>query len=391
MKQIYMDFAATSPVKDKVLQAMLPYFSNNFGNPSSIHRFGRVARKAVEDSRAVVAKFFKVSPEEIIFTSGGTESDNLAIKGLINALNLSATYKPHIITSAFEHHAVLETCEDLEIRGFAEVTYIKPNKDGIVAPEDVKDAIKKNTVLVTIMYVNNEIGTVQPIEKIAKIVKKINKNIYVHTDAVQAIEYQSCDIAKLGVDMLSLSAHKFGGSKGVGVLFLAKGIKIHRENIGGAQEFKLRAGTENVPGIVGMAQALAMLNKQKITDIQKLEKNRDYFISEILTKIPDCFLNGSAILRNPNNINISFKYIEGEAILLHLNAVGVAASSGSACTSGSLDPSHVLLAIGLRHEDAHGSIRFTIDSNTTKKDIDYVVKNLERIVPMLRKMSPVAE
>ncbi len=391
MKQIYMDFAATSPVKDKVLQAMLPYFSNNFGNPSSIHRFGRVARKAVEDSRAVVAKFFKVSPEEIIFTSGGTESDNLAIKGLINVLNLSATYKPHIITSAFEHHAVLETCEDLERRGFAEVTYIKPNKDGIVAPEDVKDAIKKNTVLVTIMYVNNEIGTVQPIEKIAKIVKKINKNIYIHTDAVQAIEYQPCDIAKLGVDMLSLSAHKFGGPKGVGVLFLAKGIKIHRENIGGAQEFKLRAGTENVPGIVGMAQALAMLNKQKITDIQKLEKNRDYFISEILTKIPDCFLNGSAILRNPNNINISFKYIEGEAILLHLNAVGIAASSGSACTSGSLDPSHVLLAIGLRHEDAHGSIRFTIDSNTTKKDIDYVVKNLERIVPMLRKMSPVAE
>ena len=386
-----MDFAATSPVKDKVLQAMLPYFSNNFGNPSSIHRFGRVARKAVEDSRAVVAKFFKVSPEEIIFTSGGTESDNLAIKGLINVLNLSATYKPHIITSAFEHHAVLETCEDLERRGFAEVTYIKPNKDGIVAPEDVKDAIKKNTVLVTIMYVNNEIGTVQPIEKIAKIVKKINKNIYIHTDAVQAIEYQPCDIAKLGVDMLSLSAHKFGGPKGVGVLFLAKGIKIHRENIGGAQEFKLRAGTENVPGIVGMAQALAMLNKQKITDIQKLEKNRDYFISEILTKIPDCFLNGSAILRNPNNINISFKYIEGEAILLHLNAVGIAASSGSACTSGSLDPSHVLLAIGLRHEDAHGSIRFTIDSNTTKKDIDYVVKNLERIVPMLRKMSPVAE
>jgi len=458
MKKIYLDYAATSPVKPAVLKAMTPYFCDVFGNPSSIHSFGRKARQKVEESRKTIAKFINCDPEEIIFTSGGTESDNLAIRGLINALypeilfafshpiqptphsgdrhfannislikNKTNSYLPHIITSAFEHHAVLDTCRDLEKRSLAEVTYVKPDEQGIIHVEDIKKAVKSNTVLVSIMYVNNEIGTVQPIAEIAKMIKKLkamptgrrakSKKLYLHTDAVQAVEYQEMDVKKLGVDMLSISAHKFGGPKGVGALYLKKGTPMHRENIGGAQEFKLRAGTENVAGIVGMAKAIDLLTllekdvhslhgaqasgkrlrptfSSKVIDVSdnknnnSLTKLRNYFIDRILTEISDTRLNGSKKQRNPNNVNVSFKYIEGEAILLHLDMAGIAASSGSACTSGSLDPSHVLLAIGMRHEDAHGSIRFTLGEQTTKKEIDYVMDNLKRIIPMLREMSP---
>ena len=408
MNKIYLDNAATTLVKKEVLKAMMPYFSHQFGNASSIHGFGREAKIAIEKAREDVAKYLNCQPKEIIFTSGGTESDNLAIRGLVNATSylprrqtgkLQATSdKPHIITSAFEHHAVLDTCKDLEERGLAEVTYIKPDNKGIIDVEDIKQAIKKNTVLISIMYVNNEIGTVQPIEKIGNIIKKSNKlqatryKLIFHTDAVQAVGYQNCDIEKLGVDMLTISAHKFGGPKGVGVLFVKDGVKLHRENIGGAQERNLRAGTYNTPGIIGMARAIKLLQTQNSKlKTQSLLKLRDYFIEKILKEIPDTFLNGDRVKRNPNNVNISFKYIEGEAILLHLDKAGIAASSGSACTSGSLDPSHVLLAIGLKHEEAHGSIRFTLGDTTIKEDIDYTISILKKTVRTLRSMSPFGE
>lgn len=399
--KIYMDYAATSPVKPEVLKAMMPYFCDKFGNASSIHSFGREARSAVENARKIVAGFLGCLPDEIIFTSGGTESDNLAIKGLITAISYKAVSrkgKPHIITSAFEHHAVLDTCKDLEKRGLAEITYIKPDKEGIIHPESVKKAIKSNTVLVSIMYVNNEIGTVQLISEIAKAISESRKpyavshKIYFHTDAVQAVEYQPMTVKKLSVDMMSISAHKFGGPKGVGILYLKKGTPMHRENIGGAQEFNLRAGTENVAGIVGMGKALQVLSsKYKVLSIKKTTRLRNYFIERILKEIPDTSLNGSKKFRSPNNINISFKYIEGEAILIHLDLAGIAASSGSACTSGSLDPSHVLLSLGMKHEDAHGSIRFTLGEMTTKKEIDYTISELKKIVKKLRDISPFAK
>jgi cysteine desulfurase len=398
-KKIYMDYSATTPVKKEVLKAMLPYLRADFGNPSSIHSFGRKARQAVENARKQVAKFLNCAPEEIIFTSGGTESDNLAIRGLVKCLEVSrASLKnsllPHVVTSEFEHHAVLHTCQDLEKQGLAEVTYIKPDKEGIIRVEDIKKAIKPNTVLISIMYVNNEIGTIQPITEIGKAIFQkhtpctINHKPYFHTDAVQAIEYQNCDVKKLSVDMLSLSAHKIGGPKGVGVLYIKKNTPISAILTGGAQEFKKRAGTENVPGIVGLGEAIRLLNlKLKIKNL-KLVKIRDYFIKEVQKNIPDVILNGSLKKRSPNNVNFSFKYIEGESILLNLDLLGIAASSGSACTSGSLSPSHVLLSLGLKEEDAHGSVRFTIGEKTTKEEIDYVVKNLIEIVKKLRKLSP---
>jgi len=409
MKKIYLDNAATTPTKPKVLKAMMPYFSRDFGNASSIHSFGRKAKKAVEKSRMIIAKYLNCDASEIIFTSGGTESNNLAIKGLITNYELRTTKfknKPHIITSAFEHHSVLNVCKDLEEKGLAEVTYVKPDSKGIISVKSVREAIKENTVLISIMYVNNEIGTVQPIQVLSKEIElenkkrmKYNKNlkseilnlkseIVFHTDAVQAIEYQNCNVKKLGVDMLSLSAHKFGGPKGVGALYVKKGVKLHHQNIGGAQENHLRAGTYNTPGIVGMGKAIQLLNTKSEIRNTKVKTLRDYFINRILKEIPDTFLNGDKIKRNPNNVNISFKYIEGEAILLHLDAAGIAASSGSACTSGSLEPSHVLLSIGLKHEDAHGSIRFTLGGMTTKKEIDYTIEVLKKTVKKLRSMSP---
>jgi len=395
MKRIYLDYAATSPVKLEVLVAMNPFLVQNFGNPSSIHWFGRQARSGLDESRKIIAEFLNCDPTEIIFTSGGTESDNLAIRGIINSklkTKISSFTKPHIVTSEFEHHAILHTCKDLEDRGLAEVTYIKPDKDGIINVEEINKAIKPNTILVSIMYVNNEIGTVQPISEIAGVIFECNKQrtnnkIFFHTDAVQAVEYQEMDVLKLGVDMLSISAHKFGGLKGVGVLYVKKGTLLKSTQTGGAQEFNYRAGTENVAAIVGMAKVIQLLDvKKKAKD--SMIKLRDYFIDEIIKMIPDVSLNGSREKRNPNNINISFKYIEGESILLSLDLAGIAASSGSACTSGSLNPSHVLLSIGLSHEDAHGSIRFTIGELTTKEEIDFTVNELEKIVKRLREMSP---
>lgn len=436
MKRIYLDYAATSPIKPEVLTAMRPYFTKKFGNPSSIYSFGRETRAAIDKAREQVAEFLNCQPEEIIFTSGGTESDNLAIRGLISSIGLRPRSNrstrsnrgdwneqsdrtnevierlPHIITSAFEHHAVLHTCQDLEKQGLAEVTYIKPDKEGIIQVEDVKKAIKKNTVLVSIIYVNNEIGTVQPIREIGKLVEKINKQqrakgieqrvdnpkrlalspqlqqlpLLFHTDAVQAIEYFNCDVKHLHVDLFSLSAHKFGGPKGIGALFIKKGTPIRTMQTGGAQEFKVRAGTENVPGIIGLGKALRLCSGQAKSKV--LIKLRDYFIDQVMNKIPDVALNGSREKRSPNNINFSFKNAEGESILLNLDLLGIAASSGSACTSGSLEPSHVLRAIGVPDELSHGSVRFTLGEKTTKEEIDYTIKHLMMIVKKLRTMSP---
>ncbi|MCL5795564.1 MAG: cysteine desulfurase [Patescibacteria group bacterium] len=426
MKRIYMDYSATTPVKKEVLKAMLPYLQADFGNPSSIHSFGRKARQAVERARKQMAKFLNCTPEEIIFTSGGTEANNLAIRGIIKCLgasfvldhpsqpipsqcsvnrhftqDASSIFFPHIITSEFEHHAVLHTCQDLEKQGLADVTYIKPNAQGVINVQSVINAIRPNTILISIMYVNNEIGTIQPIAEIGKVVRRLTldaskktndyclkSRVYFHTDAVQAVEYQDCDVKKLGVDMLSLSAHKIGGPKGVGVLYIKKGTPISVILTGGAQEFKKRAGTENVPGIVGLGQATEIISHKPKVLSHKLLKLRDYFITQVQKNIPDVILNGSLKKRSPNNINFSFKYIEGESILLNLDLLGIAASSGSACTSGSLSPSHVLLSLGLKEEDAHGSVRFTIGEKTTKEEIDYVVKNLIKIVRKLRAMSP---
>jgi cysteine desulfurase len=416
-----MDYAATSPVKNEVFEAMKPYFTGGFGNPSSIHWFGRQTRGAIDKARQTVAEFLNCDQAEIIFTSGGTESDNLAIRGIIAKFqnpndklqikpkiqNSNYKQKPQIITSEFEHHAVLHTCKDLEKLGLAEITYIKPDKEGIIHVDDVEKAIKPNTVLVSIMYVNNEIGMVQPISEISLLISRYNESrimykggnhntlflipntrILFHTDAVQAVEYQEMDVKKLGVDMLSLSAHKFGGPKGVGILFVKKGTPISAIQTGGAQEWHKRAGTENVASIIGMATAIQLLKLKTKNEKRKTEELKNYFIDQIFEKIPDVMLNGSREKRNPNNVNISFKYIEGEAILLNLDLAGIAASSGSACTSGSLEPSHVLLSIGLKHEDAHGSVRFTLGEKTTKEEIDYTIKKLVEIVKRLRKMSP---
>lgn len=427
MKKIYMDYAATSPVKPEVFKAMKPYFSEKFGNPSSIHGYGQETRHAINNARDKVAEFLNCEPFEIFFTSGGTESDNLAIRGIVlKTLQLDKTVKPHIITSSFEHHAILHTCKDLEKMGLAEVSYINPDKEGIIHAEDIKRAIKPNTILVSIMYVNNEIGTVQPIAEIGKLVSlnnelriknngKINNpssvihnsRIYFHTDAVQAIEYFDCDAKKLRVDMLSLSAHKFGGPKGVGAIYIKKGTPIKPIQTGGAQEYNLRAGTENVAGIVGLGKAVELLAEHP-KDVRsfrgaqvsgkrlgptfvrsaRMIEIRDYFINQVTTKIPDVKLNGSKKFRCPNNINLNFKNAEGESILLNLDLLGVAASSGSACTSGSLEPSHVLKSIGLKDEESHGTIRFTLGEKNTKKEVDFVVSELVKIVEKLRKMSP---
>ncbi|PIP21348.1 MAG: cysteine desulfurase NifS [Candidatus Nealsonbacteria bacterium CG23_combo_of_CG06-09_8_20_14_all_40_13] len=400
MKRIYLDFAATTPVKKAVLSEMSQYFSNEFGNASSIHSFGQQARHAIDKARSNLSSFLNCQASEIIFTSGATESNNLAIKGFIQAI--SGQSIPHIITSSIEHHSVLDTCKYLEKNKLAEVTYLAVSKKGIVDIEEVQKAIKENTVLISIMYVNNEIGTVQPIREIGKLIEKENRDreknhsnlsslsqIYFHTDAVQAIEYFNHDVAHLHVDMLSLSAHKIGGPKGIGALYIKKGTPLQPQIIGGWQENRRRAGTENVAGIVGLGKAIEELKivncKLKIKKIQGL---RDRFIKGILQNIPDVILNGDSILRSPNNANFCFNYIEGESILLNLDLQGVAASSGSACTSGSLEPSHVIMALGRDHRTAQGSIRFTLGEGLTNSDIDYVIKILPKIVKKLRKMSP---
>lgn len=395
--RVYLDYSATGPVKYEVLEAMMPFLTSNFGNPSSIHEWGRIARIAVDESREKIAKFLNCDASEIIFTSGGTESDNMAIKGVVAASKIE---KPHIITSQIEHHAVLNSCRYLEKNNLAEVTYIKPNSDGIIDVSDIKKAIKLNTVLVSIMYVNNEIGSIQPIREIGQMVEKINTSgvtpsnsplkmgrIFFHTDAVQAAEYQKMDVDYLHVDLLTISGHKIGAPKGIGCLYIQKTTPITSQMHGGEHEFNKRAGTENVAGIVAISKAIELISSKEREKVQVL---RDYFIDKVLKEIPETELNGSKDFRSPNNVNFYFKYVEGESILMNLDLVGIAAASGSACTSLSLKPSHVIMAIYDKAERAHGSIRFTLGVDTKKQGIDYTIEKLKEIIAKLRKLSPLA-
>jgi cysteine desulfurase len=382
---IYFDHAATTPVKHEVLEAMLPYFSTRFGNASTIYASGRDSKKAVEEARDKVAAAFGASSKEIFFTGSGTEADNWAIKGIAYANKEKGN---HIITSAIEHHAVLHTCQYMERCGF-EVTYLPVDENGLIKPEQVKEAIRPNTVLITVMLANNEIGTIQPIAQIGKIAKE--KGIPFHTDAVQAVGNIHINVDQLNVDLLTISAHKFYGPKGVGALYIRKGTKITSFMQGGAQERGRRASTENVPGIVGLGKAIEIATANIDKYNAKLLELRERTIEEVLRKIPFVRLNGDRNKRLPGNANFSFQFIEGESLLLMLDAKGIAASSGSACTSGSLDPSHVLLAIGLPHEMAHGSLRLTFGEGNTHEDIDYLMETLPPIVEKLREMSPLYE
>jgi len=382
---VYLDHAATTPVKDEVFEAMLPYLKDKFGNPSSIYSIGRESKKAIEDAREKVAQAIGAQSKEVFFTGSGTEADNWAIKGIAYANRQKGN---HIITSSIEHHAVLHTCQYLESDGF-EVTYLPVDENGLVDPEQVRNAIKPNTTLITIMFANNEIGTIQPVAEIGKIARE--KGIYFHTDAVQAAGNVHINVEDMNIDLLSMSAHKFYGPKGVGALYIRKGTKITSFLHGGAQERSRRASTENVAGIVGMGKAIELATRNLDEHAKKLMELRDRTIDEVMKKIPFVRLNGDRNKRLPGNVNFSFEFIEGESLLLMLDMKGIAASSGSACTSGSLDPSHVLLAIGLPHEIAHGSLRLTFGEDNTHEDIDYLMEVLPPIVERLREMSPLYE
>ncbi|KCZ70326.1 cysteine desulfurase NifS [Candidatus Methanoperedens nitroreducens] len=377
-----MDHSATTAVDPEVTEAMLPYFSERFGNPSSLYTIGRQSRRAIEEARQKVADLIGAKKEEIIFTGSGTESDNLAIKGTVYKNRKKGD---HIITSSIEHHAVLNTCKYLETQGFR-VTYLPVNKDGLVNPDDVENAITPQTILISIMHANNEIGTIQPIEEIGKLAKE--KDIPFHTDAVQTGGKLPINVDAIGVDLLSISAHKMYGPKGVGVLYMRKGVRIEPLIHGGGHERGIRSSTENVPGIVGFGKA-AELAKKRLPEEAGVVKLRDSLIRGVL-EIDDSYLNGHPTKRLPNNANFRFSYIEGESMVLNLDMRGVAASTGSACSSTSLEPSHVLLAIGLRPEEAHGSLRLTLGLDNTQEDVDYVVSILPEIVNKLRMMSPLA-
>ncbi|MCZ7382780.1 MAG: cysteine desulfurase NifS [Candidatus Methanoperedens sp.] len=380
--QVYMDHSATTPVDHAVVEAMIPYFSEKFGNPSSLYTIGRQARRAIEESRQKVADLIGAKKEEIIFTGSGTESDNLAIKGIAYRNRKKGD---HIITSSIEHHAVLHTCKYLENQGF-KVTYMPVDKDGLVNPNDVEKAITPRTILITIMHANNEIGTIQPIEEIGKIAKE--KNVPLHTDAVQTTGKIPVNVDALGVSLLSISAHKIYGPKGVGALYLRKGTFVEPQLHGGGHERNLRSSTENVPGIVGFGKACE-LAKEHLPEEAKLADLRNRLIKGIL-EIKDSYLNGHPVKRLPNNANVRFSYIEGESMILNLDMKGVAASTGSACSSTSLEPSHVLMAIGLKPEEAHGSLRLTLGRGNTQEDVDYVISVLPEIVNKLRMISPLA-
>ena len=383
MQKVYLDNAATTKVRDEVVEAMLPYFTEYFGNPSSLHLFAREAGKGLDTARAQVAKALNAKPEEIIFTGGGSESDNMVLRGIPEAYKKKGK---HVITSAVEHHAVLHTLEAMEKEGRVEVTYLPVDEYGMVTAEQVEKAIRPDTVLVSIMFANNEVGTIMPIEQIGETCKKYG--VLFHTDAVQAVGHVPVDVEKMHIDLLSLSGHKFHGPKGVGALYVRKGVRIPALILGGAQERRKRAGTENVPGIVGMGKAIELATAELEDDAAKMKVLRDRLIFGIPARIPDVKLNGHPTERLPNNVNFSIRFIEGESILLMLDLNGIAASSGSACTSGSLDPSHVLLAMGLSHEVAHGSLRLTLSEFTTPEEIDYVLDTLPPIVEKLRAMSP---
>lgn len=390
MKTIYLDNAATTPVDPTVFQAMKPFFSQKFGNASEAHKWGTAAREAIEKSRSTLAQFLGAKPKEIIFTSGATESINLSHKGLIEGFK-----KPHIITSHIEHKAVLETLKHLENLGLAEVTYLPVDKFGLVKVSDVEKAIKPNTVLVSIIYVNNEVGTIEPISQIGKLLKKLNTQrtvnhkpiTYFHTDATQAIQYLNCNVDDLGVDLLSLTGHKFYAPKGIGALFVRSGTPLIRQQDGGSQERNLRAGTENVPFIVGMGKAIEMVAKNKASHFQQTSKLRDELINH-LTKIPGVVLTGHPTTRAPHIASFLIDGVEGEALELLLSDKGIAVSTGSACTSSDLAPSHVLSAMGFPPERSHGSLRISLGKDTTEDDINYITSVLPGIINKLRLMAP---
>lgn len=382
MKIRYFDHAATTKVNEEVLKEMIPYFGIEYGNPSALYSIGRTARRAVEEARKKVARTINANHKDIYFTACGSESDNLAIKGIAYANKEKGN---HIITSKIEHHAVLNTCKTLEEQGF-KVTYLNVDENGIISLEELKNSITKDTILITIMFANNEIGTIQPIKEIGKIAKE--NNIIFHTDSVQAIGNVRIDVQELNIDALSMSAHKFYGPKGVGALYIKEGVKFEKIQDGGHQERNKRAGTENVAGIVGLGKAIEKIYENFDEYNEKLTNLRDYYIKRVEEEIPYIKINGHRTNRLPGNSNISFKFIEGEALLLNLDFKGICASTGSACASGSMNPSHVLVAIGLTSEIAHGSLRITIGEENTKEDIDYLVDCLVEITQKLRNMSP---
>lgn len=382
---IYLDNAATTRVYPEVLEAMTPYFTEHYGNPAAFYSFSNSASKAVTEARETIAKLIGAKTEEIYFTGGGSESDNWALKATAEAY---AKKGKHIITTTIEHHAVLHTCQWLEKNGF-EVTYVNVDEDGVVKLDELEAAIRPDTILISVMAANNEIGTIQPLKEIGAIAHK--HGVLFHTDAVQAFAHIPIDVDEMNIDMLSASGHKIHGPKGVGAMYIRKGVKILSYIHGGAQERRRRAGTHNVPGIVGMGKAVEIAAATMEEKAKAISELRDYLIEQVLEKVPHARLNGPKTNRLPNNANFCFRFIEGEGMLILLDQAGICGSSGSACTSGSLDPSHVLLAIGLPHEIAHGSLRLTLSEETTKDDIDYTVDKLAEIIARLRSMSPLYE
>lgn len=383
--RIYLDNAATTKTSQEVVDAMLPYFTENYGNASSIYEVGQRSKEAITTAREDIAKVLGAKTEEIYFTAGGSEADNWALKAAFEAYSKKGN---HIITTKIEHHAILHTCEYLEKKG-AEITYLDVDENGLVNLDELQKAIRPETILISIMFANNEIGTIEPVKEIGMIAKE--HGVLFHTDAVQAFGQVPIDVDEMNIDMLSSSAHKINGPKGIGFLYIRKGVKIRSFVHGGAQERKRRAGTENVPGIVGYGVAAKRAAETMGVRTAKERELRDYFIDRVLKEIPYVKLNGDPVKRLPNNINLSFRFVEGESLLIMLDMKGIAASSGSACTSGSLDPSHVLLAIGLPHEIAHGSLRLTLGEDTTKEDLDYTLEQLKEIIGKLRDLSPLYE
>lgn len=381
--KVYLDNSATTSLDKEVLETMLPYFTDNFGNPSSLHGFGRRALKAVDEARETIAKCIGAKSNEIYFTSGGSESDNWALKGVVGATKQK---RKHIITSQIEHPAIMDTLDYLKQKEGVSVTYLPVDKEGRVNVDDLKEAVTDDTVLVSIMFANNEMGAIQPIEEIGKFCKE--EGILFHTDAVQAMDSQDIDVNKLNIDLLSMSAHKFHGPKGIGVLYIRSGVKIDRLISGGHQERRMRAGTTDTPLIVGMAKALEIAVRDRESNNARISALRNDFIDKVLKEIPYVYLNGGMEHRLPNNANLSFEYIEGESILINLDLAGIAVSSGSACSSGSLEPSHVILALGVKEELAHSSIRFSLGKDTTQEEMDYTFDVLKASVERLRQMSP---
>ena len=382
---IYLDNAATTKTAPEVVDAMLPYFSEYYGNASTIYSLGAESKKAMDHARQTIADSLGAKPEEIYFTAGGSESDNWALKATAEAY---ASKGKHIITTKIEHHAILHTCEYLEKRGF-EITYLNVDRDGLISLDELKAAIRPDTILISVMFANNEIGTIEPIAEIGEIAKE--HGVLFHTDAVQAYAQVPINVDEMHIDMLSASGHKLNGPKGIGFLYIRKGVKIRSFVHGGAQERSRRAGTENIPGIVGLGAAVERAMRIMESKTRKEIELRDYLIGRLENEIPHCWLNGHRTKRLPNNINFSFLFIEGESMLIMLDMKGICASSGSACTSGSLDPSHVLLAIGLKHEEAHGSLRLTLSEDSTKEEMDIVAEEVKKIVQRLRDMSPLYE